>query len=343
MDSVKYENQKLLLLDQTQLPIRVVFTECKEYRCVVDAICSMKVRGAPAIGVAAAYGLVLAAFQYKSLNKIDFLKKMEKALLELKETRPTAINLFWALDRMKIILHRDESLSVTEIVKELEREALLIQHEDLTMNIKMGQFGQELIPAEASILTHCNAGSLATAGYGTALGVIRSAFKNAKVKMVFVDETRPLLQGSRLTAFELIEEGIPVTLITDNMAAFFMQQGKIDCVIVGADRITANGDVANKIGTYGVAVLANYHKIPFYVAAPQSTFDLTLETGKDIPIEERNPDEVRKIGQVWTAPKDVNVVNPAFDVTPQHLITAIITDKGIIKPNYTINIKRMFA
>jgi len=342
LDSVKYEKGKLLLLDQTRLPLQAVFVECRDYTCVADAIRTMKVRGAPAIGVAAAYGLVLAAYQYGNLPKSRFLEKMTEALEELKQTRPTAVNLFWALERMAQVLQR-ENPAVEELVKKLEQEAVLIQEEDLAMNVQMGEMGQELIAGGARILTHCNAGALATAGYGTALGVIRSAFKHGKVNMVYVDETRPLFQGSRLTAFELMEEGIPATLITDNMAAFLMQQGKIDCVIVGADRITANGDTANKIGTYGVAVLAHYHRIPFYVAAPQSTFDLSLKTGQEIPIEERNPDEVRRIGQVWTAPKEVNVINPAFDVTPHHLITAIITDKGIIKPDFTTNIKRMFG
>ena len=341
MDSVKYEKGKLLLLDQTKLPVQVVFLEYVDYLSVADAIRSMKVRGAPAIGVAAAYGVVLAAHQYKKLERIVFSNKMEEALNKLRETRPTAVNLFWALERMAKVLEAND-LEVSEIVNRLEKEAILIQEEDLAMNIKMGFLGQKLLSPGVNILTHCNAGALATAGYGTALGVIRAAAKEGKVNMVYVDETRPLLQGSRLTAFELMEEGIPVTLITDNMAAFFMQQGKIDCVIVGADRITANGDVANKIGTYGVAVLANYHNIPFYVAAPSSTFDLSLQTGKDIPIEERNPDEIRKIGEVWIAPKKVNVLNPAFDVTPHKLITAIITDKGIIESDYKLNIKGMF-
>ncbi|KJS18931.1 MAG: methylthioribose-1-phosphate isomerase [Clostridiaceae bacterium BRH_c20a] len=341
MDSVKYEKGKLLLLDQTKLPVQVVFLEYVDYLSVADAIRSMKVRGAPAIGVAAAYGVVLAAHQYKKLERIVFSNKMEEALNKLRETRPTAVNLFWALERMAKVLEAND-LEVSEIVNRLEKEAILIQEEDLAMNIKMGFLGQKLLSPGVNILTHCNAGALATAGYGTALGVIRAAAKEGKVNMVYVDETRPLLQGSRLTAFELMEEGIPVTLITDNMAAFFMQQGKIDCVIVGADRITANGDVANKIGTYGVAVLANYHNIPFYVAAPSSTFDLSLQTGKDIPIEERNPDEIRKIGEVWIAPKKVNVLNPAFDVTPHQLITAIITDKGIIESDYKLNIKGMF-
>lgn len=338
---MKYQQGKLLLLDQTKLPLQVVYVECRDYCCVADAIRTMKVRGAPAIGVAAAYGLFLAANQFKGLEKQEFLMKMEAALTELKQTRPTAVNLFWALDRMNMILQK-ENILVSAMVEMLEREAILIQKEDLAANMKMSEYGQGLIPAGAGILTHCNAGALATAGFGTALGVIRSAFKVGKVKMVYVDETRPLLQGSRLTAFELMEEDIPATLITDNMAAFFMQQGKVDCVIVGADRISANGDVVNKIGTYGVAVLAYYHKIPFYVAAPQSTFDLSLETGKDIPIEERNPDEVRKIGEVWTAPKEVKVENPAFDLTPNNLISAIITDKGIIKPDYKLSINRMF-
>ncbi|KJS81234.1 MAG: methylthioribose-1-phosphate isomerase [Peptococcaceae bacterium BICA1-8] len=341
MNSVKYDKGKLLLLDQTKLPLQVVFLECFDYLSVADAIRNMKVRGAPAIGVAAAYGVVLAAFQYKNLERIVFLNKIEEALKELRQTRPTAVNLFWALERMAKVLE-SKDLVISEIVNRLEKEAILIQEEDLAMNIKMGQLGQKLLSSGVNILTHCNAGALATAGYGTALGVIRAAAKEGKVNMVFVDETRPLLQGSRLTAFELMEEGIPVTLITDNMAGFFMQQGKIDCVIVGADRITANGDVANKIGTYGVAVLAHYHNIPFYVAAPSSTFDLSLQTGKDIPIEERNPDEIRKIGKVWIAPKEVNVLNPAFDVTPHQLITAIITDQGIIKSDYKMNIKRMF-
>lgn len=341
LDSIKYKKGKLFLLDQTQLPINIDFIECNDFKTVAEAIRNMKVRGAPAIGVAAAYGLVLAAYQFQNLEKGEFIRKMAEVVQVLKETRPTAVNLFWALDRMAKVLHQND-LSVQEIILKIEEEAKSIQAEDLAMNIKMGEWGKELIPFGARVLTHCNAGALATAGYGTALGVIRSAFKEGKIEMVFVDETRPLFQGSRLTAFELMEEKIPVTLITDNMAAFLMQQGKIHCVIVGADRITANGDVANKIGTYGVAVLAHYHKIPFYVAAPQSTFDLSLKTGKDIPIEQRNPDEVRKIGAIWTAPKEVNVINPAFDVTPHELITAIITDKGIIKPDYGQNIKRLF-
>jgi len=342
MEAIKFTEGKLILLDQTKLPIDVSFVECNDFMCVAQAIKEMKVRGAPAIGVAAAYGLVLAAYEYKNLPQKEFLTKIREAATVLKETRPTAVNLFWALNRMLKVLEKEDIL-VKDIIEKLEIEAQKIHEEDLAMNKKIGELGQELIPHDAGILTHCNAGALATAGFGTALGVIRAAYQQGKVKMVYVDETRPLLQGARLTAYELLADGIPVTLISDNMAAYLMQQGKINCVIVGADRIAANGDTANKIGTYGVAVLAHYHNIPFYVAAPTSTLDLSLKTGKEIPIEERNPLEVKKIGDVWIAPKEVNVYNPAFDVTPHQLISAIITDQGIIKPDYSINLKRMVS
>lgn len=342
MEAIKFTEGKLILLDQTKLPIDVSFVECNDFMCVAQAIKEMKVRGAPAIGVAAAYGLVLAAYEYKNLPQKEFLTKIREAATVLKETRPTAVNLFWALNRMLKVLEK-EDIIVKDIIEKLEIEAQKIHEEDLAMNKKIGELGQELIPHDAGILTHCNAGALATAGFGTALGVIRAAYQQGKVKMVYVDETRPLLQGARLTAYELLADGIPVTLISDNMAAYLMQQGKINCVIVGADRIAANGDTANKIGTYGVAVLAHYHNIPFYVAAPTSTLDLSLKTGKEIPIEERNPLEVKKIGDVWIAPKEVNVYNPAFDVTPHQLISAIITDQGIIKPDYSINLKRMVS
>ena len=342
MEAIKFTEGKLILLDQTKLPINVSFVECNDFMCVAQAIKEMKVRGAPAIGVAAAYGLVLAAYEYKNLPQKEFLTKIREAATVLKETRPTAVNLFWALNRMLKVLEKEDIL-VKDIIEKLEIEAQKIHEEDLAMNKKIGELGQELIPHDAGILTHCNAGALATAGFGTALGVIRAAYQQGKVKMVYVDETRPLLQGARLTAYELLADGIPVTLISDNMAAYLMQQGKINCVIVGADRIAANGDTANKIGTYGVAVLAHYHNIPFYVAAPTSTLDLSLKTGKEIPIEERNPLEVKKIGDVWIAPKEVNVYNPAFDVTPHQLISAIITDQGIIKPDYSINLKRMVS
>ncbi|MFZ5943771.1 MAG: S-methyl-5-thioribose-1-phosphate isomerase [Bacillota bacterium] len=343
MNSVKYENGKLSLLDQSRLPIYVEYVQCEDYRCVAQGIRNMKVRGAPAIGVAAAYGVVLAAHEYRNFPAQEFHSNIKQAVEELRQTRPTAVNLFWALDRMVGVLDKNLTLEIPSLVEKLEAEAVAIQVEDLQMNMKMAEYGCTLINEPVNILTHCNAGALATAGYGTALGVIRSAWNKGNVKMVYADETRPLLQGARLTVFELMEDGIPVTLITDNMAGYFMQQGKVDCVIVGADRIAANGDTANKIGTYGVAVLAKYHGIPFYVAAPSSTFDLSLQRGQDITIEERNHDEVRKIGDIYVAPPQVKVINPAFDVTPHSLISAIITDKGIIKPDYSMNIKRMLA
>lgn len=339
MEVIKFAEKTLELLDQTKLPTEVVFIKCQKYEEVAEAIKKMKVRGAPAIGVAAAYGMVLAGYQFKDLKFNDFKEKIYQAGEELKATRPTAVNLFWAVERMNKVIAQGEE--VKKIIANLVQEAKSIQEEDLQMNLKMGRFGAELIPPQANILTHCNAGALATAGFGTALGVIRAAFKQGKVKRVYVDETRPLLQGARLTTYELMEDQIPITLITDNMAAYCMQLGKVDCIIVGADRIASNGDVANKIGTYGLAVLAKAHHIPFYVAAPSSTFDLSLEKGEDIPIEERNGDEIRKIGDAWIAPQEANVFNPAFDVTPHDLVTAIITDKGVIKSNYKENIKRM--
>lgn len=341
MEAIKFSAGKLTLLDQTLLPSKVEYAEYHNYRDVGEAIKSMKVRGAPAIGVTAAYALVLAAYEFKELNPSEFKKRMAEASKELRATRPTAVNLFWAIERMETVFQQ-EGLDIEERIEALEREAQEIEAEDLAMNGTMGEIGQQLISPDSTILTHCNAGALATAGIGTALGVIRAAYKKGKVKMVFADETRPLLQGARLTSYELMEDGIPVTLITDNMAAYCMQQGFIDCVIVGADRIAANGDVANKIGTYGLAVLAKYHNIPFYVAAPYSTFDLNIKSGKEIPIEERDHNEVRKIGDFWIAPEKVEVINPAFDVTPHSLITAIITDKGLIKSDFQENIKKVF-
>lgn len=342
MDTIKFTEDRLDLLDQTKLPREVVYIKCDNYRCVAEAIKNMKVRGAPAIGVAAAYGLVLAALEYKHLKVGDFVSKVNEAAQTLRLTRPTAVNLSWALERMLSITKRKE-LAVKDMVDQMYHEAILIEKEDLQMNMRMAQWGCNLIPKKAKILTHCNAGALATAGYGTALGIIREAFKQGKLEMVYADETRPLLQGARLTAFELVEDGIPTTLITDNMAAYLMQLGKIDCIVVGADRIAKNGDVANKIGTYGVAVLAKYHNIPFYVAAPASTFDLSLSSGKEIPIEERKGEEIKNLGGIPIAPEKVNVVNPAFDITPHNLITAIVTDRGILRPDFEAGIKEMFA
>ncbi len=300
----------------------------------------MQVRGAPAIGAAAAYGMVLGASAFTGLDKQDFRQYMQQVGEILAATRPTAVNLFWAVRRMENLLTRTADLPVEETRPALLAEAEAIFREDLAMNQRMGALGQELVPLGATILTHCNAGALATTGYGTALGVIRAAQAAGKGVKVIVDETRPLLQGARLTAWELMQVGIPVTLITDNMAGYCMAKGMIDLVIVGADRITANGDVANKIGTYSVAVLAQAHGIPFYVAAPASTVDLSLAAGSAIPIEERHCDEVRQIYGQQVAPPEVDVFNPAFDVTPNGLITAIITDRGVIRPPYQVNLAR---
>ncbi|MDD4146769.1 MAG: S-methyl-5-thioribose-1-phosphate isomerase [Clostridia bacterium] len=343
MQPLKWQEGKLVLLDQTLLPSRLEYCACQDYLEVAEAIKMMKVRGAPAIGVSAAYGIVLAALAYQGEDKTEFLQVLEEARAVLAKTRPTAVNLFWALERMKRRWAQNSTCMIPEIQKILAEEAQRILEEDLQANKQIGVYGSKLIPQEATILTHCNAGALATAGFGTALGVIRTAYQEGKKIQVYVDETRPLLQGARLTAWELLQEGIPVTLIADNMAGCLLQQGKIDLVIVGADRIAANGDVANKIGTYSVAVLAHYHQVPFYVAAPLATFDLSLSTGEKIPIEERDAEEMRKWGEYQLAPQDVPVYNPAFDVTPSPLVTALITEKGIIRPPFAAGIQRLFS
>lgn len=342
MKALIFRNGKLEVLDQSLLPGEKKYHVYDNYEDVAQAIATMKVRGAPAIGVAAAYGIALAAYSYPDADKKGFIKYLERASAVLASTRPTAVNLFWALDKMKTTWENNTSLDIAEQKQALQKEALRIAEEDLMLNKRMGQYGNELIPPNAVILTHCNAGALATAGYGTALGVIRAAHECGKKIQAFADETRPLLQGARLTVWELMEDGIPVTLITDSMAAYLMQQDKIDLVIVGADRITAQGDVANKIGTYGLAVAAHYHGVPFYVAAPRSTIDMNLDFGHEIPIEERAPEEIRRVGNVLLAPADVPVYNPAFDVTPAKLVTAIITEAGVVRPPYPSAIKRLF-
>lgn len=323
MRAIKWENNMLYLLNQTLLPQKEEWIECQNAKRVEEAIKKLEVRGAPAIGVAAAFGLVLAA-QNSNGNRELFLQQAAS----LRASRPTAVNLMWAIDSLleKINLIEDENLSSF-----LEKEAQKILLEDIETNKRIGDNGASLFPSSATILTICNTGSLATAGYGTALGVIRKLFELKKLNHVYACETRPLLQGSRLTAYELMADQIPSTLITDNMAGWTMKTKKIDAVIAGADRITLNGDTANKIGTYSLAVLAKAHNIPFYIAAPQSTFDLTITDGSMIPIEERNPDEVRKLGDTWIAPANMNVFNPAFDVTPNELISGIITDQGVLK------------
>ena len=341
MDAIRWQGNSLALLDQTRLPVEEVWNTYTDYRKVADAIRRLVVRGAPAIGVAAAYALCLAAMEYKGQNPEEFQKSMAAASAELAASRPTAVNLFWALDRMGLAL--GAAGCGAEALPILIREAEAIHREDVAMNRAIGAAGAAIVPHGARILTHCNAGAIATGGYGTALGVVRSAFTQGKVEMVYCDETRPLLQGARLTAWELVKDGIPVTLITDNMAASLMAQGKIDLVLLGCDRMAANGDFANKIGTYGVAVLAHYHGIPFYSVLPSSTIDLSIPDGSHIPIEQREASEVTHFAGVRTAPEGVGVYNPAFDVTPHRLLTGIITEKGVIHPPFAEQLAERFG
>jgi methylthioribose-1-phosphate isomerase len=331
--TIEWKDGSLILLNQTLLPNKVEYIYCHNYCRVADAIKRLEVRGAPAIGVAAAFGLVLGAKEL--CHNHDFGNGLTKVADELSQTRPTAVNLFWALERMMSVARSyGDRTDAANIVAALEKEAIAIADEDRNMNHKLSQHGAQLFNEPISILTHCNAGALATAGVGTALGVVRKAFSEGKITRVYADETRPLLQGSRLTAWELMQEKIPVTLITDNMAGWVMKNNMVQAVIVGADRITLNGDVANKIGTYGVAVLAKEHNIPFYVAAPVSTFDFSMESGSDISIEERNANEVANFSGISTAPEGIDVFNPAFDVTPNALVSAIITEHGVLKKPY---------
>jgi len=331
--TVEWKNNRVVILDQRALPEEVRFLDCAAYQEVADAIRDLSVRGAPAIGVTAALGIALGARQYTSTHREEFLQHMEQVCCTLAATRPTAVNLFWAVDRMKRVLASAADSSIPDMQKRLQEEALAILDEDLRVNRSLGEFGATVIRDGDHILTHCNAGALATAGYGTALGVIRAAWEQGKKIRVFADETRPVLQGARLTAWELQQDAIPVTLITDNAAGALMQKQGIHCCVVGADRIAANGDVANKIGTYSVAVLAKAHGIPFYVAAPSSTIDMQTPDGNGIPIEERSPTEVTCLhGDRRIAPEGIDVWNPAFDVTPAALITGIITERGIFSP-----------
>ncbi len=341
--TMKWKDWTLYLIDQRKLPHKEIYVPCKTYEEVADAIKKMIVRGAPAIGATAAFGYVLGAKQIieEAKNWEKFVEAMKKVKEVLSKTRPTAVNLFWALERMEKTLLDFGKLD--GIVERLEDEAVKIALEDIEMNKAIGRNGAELIEDGMTVLTHCNTGSLATVDYGTALGVIRTAHEQGKKIRVFVDETRPYLQGARLTAWELMKYGIEAVLISDNMAGWMMKLGEVDAVIVGADRVVANGDVANKIGTYTLAVLANRHNIPFYVALPTSTIDLSLKSGDDIPIEERSPDEVTHCGGRRIAPEGVKVRNPAFDVTEHELVTAIITEKGVIRPPYEENIKKMLG
>lgn len=345
MKTLTWEKNTLILLDQTKLPTQEEYLQCSSWRQVEEAIKVLAVRGAPAIGVAAAYAVVLAALELK--KEADFRQKLADVIMTLDKARPTAFNLHWALERMHQVVQKHNDVSVETLIKALEDEAKFIHAEDVDVNKRIGRFGAEALMARSRrdkliVLTHCNAGALATADIGTALGVIRNLHDKGRIANVFADETRPLLQGARLTTTELQADKIPVTLITDNMAAWVMKTRQVDAVIVGADRITANGDTANKIGTYGVALAAKVHGIPFFVAAPISTFDLSMKSGEEIPIEERNHDEVRNIQGVQTALKNTPVFNPAFDVTPHEYITAIITQDGVIDHPDTLSIAEFF-
>lgn len=343
-DTLRWRNGAFEMLDQRALPDRCVYLEFHSAREVGEAIKNMVVRGAPAIGCAAAYGVALDARRLATRPRAEFDAEMQTAFQALAGSRPTAVNLFWALERMRARIDGlAPGAAPEEIADELLAEAQRISAEDIRLNRMMGSHGSALLADGARVLTHCNAGALATAGHGTALGVIRSAVESGKRIAVVADETRPFLQGARLTAWELQQDHIPVTLIADNAAGFMMSRGEIDAVIVGADRVAANGDVANKIGTYSVAVLARRHAVPFYVACPVSTIDLKTASGAEIPIEERSRDEVTGFGTVRWAPVEVAVRNPVFDVTPAELVTALITEKGVIHGPNRRKIEQLFA
>lgn len=340
--TIEWKDDHVRLLDQTLLPLEEKYIEIKTVDQMCDAIRRLVVRGAPAIGVAAAMGVVLGVLEASDDDPDDFHRLFEDSCSKIAATRPTAVNLFWALNRMKEVYASVKTKDVSALKKLLAEEAVLMEQQDRMLCEQIARAGKHLIDDGDTVLTHCNAGGLATAGYGTALGVIRAAFEEGKRINVISDETRPLNQGARITAWELQKLGIPVTLIPDNTAGALMQMGEIQKVIVGADRIAANGDTANKIGTYTVAVLANYHEIPFYVAAPLSTIDLSISTGASIPIEERDPSEVTNICGVRIAPRSVKVRNIAFDVTPHNLITAIITEYGVASDPYQDHFERFF-
>ena len=331
VETIEWTNDGVVMIDQTRLPREQVFVTCTDYLQVADAIRTMIIRGAPAIGVAAAMGVAVGVLKAEPEN-LD--GQVERICTELAGTRPTAVNLFWAIDRMKRLYESLRHEGIDAIREKLVREAKQMRLEDIAINQAIGRNGAPLVPDGKTVLTHCNAGALATAGYGTALGVIRAAIEDGKSVDVFADETRPFLQGARLTVWELQQDNIPATLITDNMAGHFLRSGRIGCVVVGADRIAANGDVANKIGTYSVAVLAKENNVPFYVAAPISTLDLTLKSGDEIPIEERAGSEVTQVGGVTVAPDGIAVRNPAFDVTPSRYVSAIITERGVARAPY---------
>ena len=330
------------MVDQTKFPHEYTYVDIKTGQQMFDAIRNMIVRGAPAIGIAGAHGVVLYAQEIakKNLSFEEFKKELLEKCDYLVSSRPTAVNLYWAVEKQKELIFKSENIE--ELIDLLKINGKKIELDDIEINKKIGDYGAMVVPKGATILTHCNAGALATGGYGTALGVVRSAFANDSTIKVFADETRPRQQGARITTLELTMDGIPVTLITDGMCSYFMKKGMIDMVCVGADRIAANGDAANKIGTYTVAIAAKYHNIPFYVAAPLSTIDTSIQTGDEIKIEERSHDEVTTINGERICPEGVNIINPGFDVTPHELITGIITEKGILKPDYKMSIANAF-
>jgi len=345
LPTIAWQDDEIVMIDQRKLPGSEVYVRCKTATEVARAIKTMVIRGAPAIGVAAAMGIAIGMRRSKSPGTKKFAAEFTTLCDLMAGTRPTAVNLFWAIARMKrsFAAGVQAGESVDELKVRLAREAHQIHDEDLQSCKDLGRFGADVVPAHARILTHCNAGALATAGYGTALGVIRAAAEQGKVDQVFADETRPFLQGARLTAWELVRDNVPTTVITESMAGPLMQRGGIDFVVVGADRIAANGDVANKIGTYTVAMMAHAHHVPFYVAAPLSTIDLATPDGSQIPIEQRSAREMTHHGSTQLTPAGASVWNPAFDVTPHHLIAGIITEKGIIRPPYHDTLKQLFS
>jgi len=340
MKAIEWLDNRVRILDQTGLPQEEVYLELSRYQDIASAIKKLKIRGAPAIGVAGAYGVALGALKIKAKSREKFLEKLQAVSQTIASTRPTARNLFRAVDRMQQVA--EACGDIEQIKTALVNEAINIQAEEAEATRKLSQLGAELIGDGFAVLTHCNTGALATAGYGTALGVIKQAWEQGKKLRVLATETRPLLQGARLTTWELKKADIPFTLITDSMAGYFISRGEVDCVIVGADRIAANGDTANKIGTYTLAVLAKEHGIPFYVAAPTSTIDLSLASGAQIPIEQRSQEEVTHIQGVSIAPEGIQAANPAFDVTPHKYITAIITENGIIREPYGEGLRKIF-
>ncbi len=345
LPTIEWQPDAVVMVDQRKLPGQEIYVRCKTAPEVARAIVTMVIRGAPAIGVAAAMGIALGMKRSKAKGTKQFAVEFTKICDLMAGTRPTAVNLFWAIDRMKRSFSTgvQAGQSVEELKARLEAEAHAIHDEDLASCKEMGRLGADVVPANARILTHCNAGALATAGYGTALGVIRAAAEQGKVVQVFADETRPFMQGARLTAWELVRDQIPTTVITESMAGPLMQQGGIDFIVVGADRIAANGDFANKVGTYTVAMMAKAHGVPFYVAAPLSTIDLATPDGSGIPIEQRNAREVTHVGSIRLTPEGASVWNPAFDVTPGHLVHGIITEKGIARADYRESLKSLFA